>query len=76
MPDKYNVKNLILVGHDIPGPDDTVFQQFERMTIKDSMNMPLFRENGIKIILFENGNDSLNSFIEKSVAHLKREFMR
>jgi hypothetical protein len=76
MPDRYNVKNLILVGHRIPGKDDIVFQQFERMTIKDSVNMPLFREHGMKIILFENGNDSLNSLIEISVGGLKREFMR
>jgi hypothetical protein len=76
MPDKYNVKNLILVGHSIPDKDDVVFQQFEKMKIKDSMNMPLFRENGMKIILFENGNDSLNTIIEKGVARLKSEFMR
>jgi hypothetical protein len=76
MPDRYNVKNLILVGHTIPDKDDVVFQQFEKMTIKDSINMPLFRENGMKIILFENGNDSLNTIIEKGVAKLKSEFMR
>ena len=76
LPDKYNAKNLILVGHNIPDKNDIVFQQFEKMTIKDSIIMPLFRENGMKIILFENGNDSLNSLIEKGVARLKSEFMR
>jgi len=76
MPDEYDIKNLILVGHQIPDTDDIVFQQFEKMTIKDSINMPLFRENGMRIILFENGNDSLNSIITKGVAELKRKFMR
>jgi hypothetical protein len=76
MPDKYDVKNLILVGHQIPGKDDIVFQQFEKMEIKDSINMPLFRENGMKIVLFENGNDSLNTIIEKGIAKMKDKFRR
>ena len=76
MPDNYNIKNLILVGHKVPSKDDIVFQQFEKMTIKDSINMPLFRENGMRIILFENGNDSLNSIINKGVAKLKSKFKR
>lgn len=76
MPDTYNVQNLIVVARKMPGKEDIVFQQFEKASIKDSMDMPLFRENGMKIILFENGNDSLNRLIEKSVARLKGEFMR
>jgi 4-amino-4-deoxy-L-arabinose transferase-like glycosyltransferase len=76
MPDKYDIKNLILVGHQVPDKDDIVFQQFEKMTIKDSINMPLFRENGMRIFLYENGNDSLNSIITKGVAELKSKFMR
>jgi len=76
MPEKYNVQNLMLVAHAMPGKDDIVFQQFERVSIKDSIHMPLFRENGMKIILFENGNDSLNSLIEKTVARLKAKFKR
>lgn len=76
MPDKYDIRNLILVGHQIPGKDDIVFNQFEKMTIKDSVNMPLFRENGMKIILYENGNDSLNSIVTKGVAELKNRFSR
>ncbi|MBL0181538.1 MAG: hypothetical protein IPP96_04240 [Chitinophagaceae bacterium] len=76
MPDRYDVRNLILVGHQIPGKDDIVFNQFEKMTIKDSVDMPFFRENGMKIILYENGNDSLNSIIITGVAKLKSRFIR
>jgi hypothetical protein len=76
MPDKYDIKNLILVGHQIPEKDDIVFHQFEKMTVIDSIIMPLFRENGMKIILFENGNDSLNTIITKGVAELKSKFKR
>jgi hypothetical protein len=67
---------LLLVAQSIPEKDDIVFQQFEKMTIRDSVEIPLFRENGMRFILFENGNDSLNSFIEKSIATLKRQYMR
>ncbi|HVT83962.1 MAG TPA: glycosyltransferase family 39 protein [Chitinophagaceae bacterium] len=76
MPDKYDIKNLILVGHTMPDSNDIVFQQFEKVSIKDSIDMPLFRENGMKIILFENGNDSLNNIITRGVAQLKSKFMR
>lgn len=76
LPDKYDVKNLILVGHNMPDSSDIVFRQFEKASIKDSINMPLFRENGMKIILFEHANDSLNSILTKAVAKLKSEFKR
>ncbi len=76
MPDKYDIKNLILVGHTMPDSNDIVFQQFEKVSIKDSIDMPLFRENGMKIILFEHGNDSLNNIITRGVAQLKSKFMR
>ena len=76
MPDKYNIKNLLLVGHHIPGKDDIVFNQFEKMTVKDSLSIPLFRENGMKFILYENGNDSLNAIIEKGIFNLKGKFKR
>jgi hypothetical protein len=76
MPDKYDIKNLILVGHTMPDSNDIVFQQFEKVSIKDSIDMPLFRENGMKIILFEHGNDSLNSIVTRGVAKLKSKFLR
>lgn len=76
MPDRYSIKNLILVAHQIPGPDDKVFQQFEKMTLRDSLQNPLARENGVRVILFENGNDKLNSMIEESVKKLKAVYAR
>lgn len=76
MPDKYHIRHLLLVGHQVPEKDDIVFQQFERMTVKDSVDLPLFRENGMKFILFENGNDSLNTLIEKGIYKLKHQFIR
>jgi len=76
MPEKYPFKHLILVGKRMPDADDIVFQQFEKVTIKDSIHYPLFRETGMKIILFENGNDSLQPITERGVAALKARFQR
>ena len=76
MPEKYNVNNLLLVSRRIPDKDDIAFQQFEKMTVKDSITDPLFRENGTKIILFEKANDSLNTIIEKGIAKLKSRYQR
>lgn len=76
MPDKYPFKHLILVGKRMPGANDIVFQQFEKVTVRDSIHYPLFRETGTKIILFENGNDSLQAITEHSVATLKARFQR
>jgi hypothetical protein len=76
MPETYPYKNLLLVAHNMPEKDDIVFQQFEKVTIKDTLTMPLFRENGIRFILFENSNDSLNAIATRGVAELKRRFMQ
>jgi 4-amino-4-deoxy-L-arabinose transferase-like glycosyltransferase len=76
MPSTYHVKNLILIAHQIPDKDDIVFQQFERMSIKDSLNDPLARENGIKVILYENANNKVDSLIEKGIAEKKKEYSR
>jgi hypothetical protein len=76
MPEKYHLNNLLLVGHRMPDSDDKVFQQFEKATLKDSVNIPMFRETGTKFILFENANDSCNRIIDEGVAELKAEFTR
>ncbi len=60
MPEKYNVKNLLFVGKEIPGKDDQVFQQFEKYTVLDSTTTPYAREHGVKIVFYENCNDKLN----------------
>jgi hypothetical protein len=76
MPVKYNINNLLLVGHRFPEKDDKVFQQFKYASIKDSVNMPMFREDGMKFMLFEQASDSCNPMIEKGIAQLKDEFNR
>jgi hypothetical protein len=76
MPKQYNIRNLILVAHQIPDKDDLVFQQFERMTVMDSISNPLARENGIKIILYQNGNEKVNEMIAQSVMEQESKFTR
>ncbi|CAN5408354.1 hypothetical protein BH10BAC2_BH10BAC2_49560 [soil metagenome] len=76
MPETYPYKNLLLVAHRMPEKDDIVFQQFEKVTVKDTLNVPYFRESGMRYILFENANDSLNAIATKGVAELKKEFTR
>ncbi len=76
MPDRYDINTILLVGHNIPDKKDIVFQQFGKFTIKDSVNMPLFRETGMRFMLFEQGNDSLNTLAEREVAKLKAKFRR
>jgi hypothetical protein len=76
MPEKYNVKHLLFVGRYLPESDDIAFQQFEKFTILDSVTTPMARERGVKIVLFENGNEKLNPMIEAGIKELKDEFRR
>jgi len=76
MPEKYNINNLILVAHRIPDSTDKVFTLFEKRTVKDSSTITLFRENGMRIVLYEGGKDSLNTTIEKGIASMKARFTR
>jgi hypothetical protein len=76
LPDTVNIKNLLLVGHHLRGKDDRVFQQFQKISVRDSVDIPLFRENGMKFILCEQGSDSLNTIIEKAIAAGKKRFGR
>jgi 4-amino-4-deoxy-L-arabinose transferase-like glycosyltransferase len=76
MPDTYHIENLLFVGKRIPGKDDLVFQQFEKYTVIDSTTTPMAREHGVKIILYENGNDKVNAMIEAGIKEKKDEYSR
>ena len=41
MPDNYDIKHLMIVAHRIPDSDDKVFQQFEKLSLLDSLQNPL-----------------------------------
>jgi hypothetical protein len=76
MPDQYAIKNLLFVGKRMPAKDDAVFQQFERYRVIDSVTTPYAREQGVKIILYENGNDKVNTMIETGIREKKDVFRR
>jgi hypothetical protein len=76
MPEKYAIKNIILISHHLPNASDRIARQFEKITVKDSITDPFFRESGIKISLLENGSDSVNSLLEKNTAKMKSQFQR
>lgn len=74
MPEKYDVRNILLIAHEMPEKDDRVFWQFEKVTVVDSLRIPLFRENGMKFILFQKANGNVNSMIENSIVEMKARF--
>ncbi len=76
MPEKYSIRNLLFVGKNIPEKDDAVFQQFEKYTVVDSITTPYAREHGVKIILYENGNDKVNAMIAAGIKEMKDEYRR
>lgn len=75
MPDTFHVKNILLVAKDVPD-DQPVLQQFGKITLVDSVSIPLFRETGTKIILLENAHEHANEFLDGAVKKLKSEFRR
>jgi hypothetical protein len=67
-------KHLLFIGRKMPEKDDKVFQYFERVTIVDSVNNPLSRQHGDKIIFFENGTDSVWHIAGKGLKEIKEKF--
>ena len=76
MPDHYHFKHLILIGHKKPDPDDEVFTHFASYEVLDSIQQPLFRENGIKMHLFKDADTSMVKWVEKSIREQKARFTR
>ena len=76
MPDTYHIKNILLVARRLPDQDDSVFQQFEKHRMTDSIKNFYSREFGTKIFLFENANNIANSMIEENIRKQKNKFRR
>lgn len=76
LPDSFSFKHLMLVAHQNPGPDDIVFNHFEKRFVMDSLQLPLFRENGIRIYFFENGSDSMRMLATQGIREEKSKFSR
>ncbi|MDE3125637.1 MAG: glycosyltransferase family 39 protein [Bacteroidota bacterium] len=76
MPNHYHIQNIILIAKHLPNKNDTAFHMFERYTVIDSLNNPLARENGTKIIYFQNAQPHFNQWLNKRVAALKAPYYR
>jgi hypothetical protein len=44
--------------------------------VMDSIKMPLFRENGIKVYFFKNGSDSMRYYASEGLRLEKAKFIR
>lgn len=76
MPNHYHIQNIILIAKHLPDLNDTAFHFFEKFAVIDSLNNPLARENGTKIIFFQNANPQLNPWLDKRIARLKAPYYR
>jgi len=76
IPGDWNFRHLMMVGHRNPGPDDEVFNHFERREILDSLDLPYFRENGIKLFMFHNATDSMLIYATAGIREMQAVFLR
>jgi len=76
MREKYHFKHLMMIGHHMPDADDEVFNHFSSRAVLDSLQMPLFRENGTKVFLFRNADTAINNLVEKQIAAMKGQYLR
>jgi hypothetical protein len=76
MPEQFDFKHLMLIGHQNPGSDDIVFNHFKRRYVMDSFQMPFFRETGIKVYFFENGSDSMRYYATEGIRMERAKFSK
>jgi hypothetical protein len=75
MPDQYDFDHLLYVAKNYP-TDHPIFKLFDKGIVLDSLDLPFFREDGVKVFLFENGKPEMNKTIESAVRGLKDQFKR
>ncbi|MDQ3682561.1 MAG: glycosyltransferase family 39 protein [Bacteroidota bacterium] len=74
IPEGSYFKHLLFIGRRMPEEDDEVFQHFGQITVIDSVNNPLSRQHGDKIIFFENGSDSAWHLANNGLKEMKAKF--
>ena len=74
LPDTLQFKHLMMIGHNNPGPDDEVFNHFSSRHILDSLQYPLFRENGIRVYFFKDADDEAARLANNGIAEMKAQF--
>ena len=76
LPTNFSFKHLMLIGHSNPDRDDIVFNHFKKRMVMDSLSLPYFREDGIKIFFFENGSDSMRYYANHGTRMERSKFSR
>ena len=76
MPEKYDVQNIILLSHSVPGKDDEIFREFANITEEDQFHDPYAKEDGVKIILCQAPFAQLNQVLEQRIARKKMDLIR
>ncbi|HLF47186.1 MAG TPA: glycosyltransferase family 39 protein [Chitinophagaceae bacterium] len=76
IPENFSFKHLILVSRRMPGPDDEVFQYFEKVSVVDSVTNHYSRQFGDKIFFFENINATGLQLAQDGLKEMKSVFKR
>lgn len=76
LPENLSFKHLMLIAHNMPENDDEVFNHFQSRQILDSLQMPLARENGMRVIFFKDADSLAMRLAAKGIAEEKAKFRR
>lgn len=76
IPDEISFNHLLFIGRRMPDNDDEVFQQFEKVTVIDSVTNKLSRQFGNKIIFFENIDSAGLKMARDGLKEMKSKFER
>ena len=71
LPKQFPYRHVLLIDFDPREKDDLVFKHFESVTILDSMTQDYAREKGLKIMLYKNGDDSLQVVAAEAIRQQK-----
>jgi hypothetical protein len=76
LPEKLDFFDHMLYVDDDYSRENPIFKQFEKVTELGKLNMPMFREDGTRVFLFENATDSLHIILADYVKTLRGKFLR
>ena len=74
LPKTFPYRHILLIDKKPRSATDAVFGRFNDYQVLDSMTTPYARENGVKLFLYRNGDDSLANVAEKAIAEGKRPY--
>lgn len=76
LPSTLSFKHLMLIAHNMPESDDEVFNHFKSRQILDSLQMPLAREDGMRVIFFRDADSIMTTLVAKGIEEEKAKFRR